>query len=95
MSGRFERGVERQAQTVSFTFDGRPFEAVAGETVAAALWAGGQRSVRRSSAVAEARAPFCLLGICFECLVRVDGNVVRACVTPVRAGMVVETGGAP
>jgi D-hydroxyproline dehydrogenase subunit gamma len=33
------------------------------------------------------------MGACFECLVRVEGEgAVQACLTPVREGMVVETG---
>ena len=31
------------------------------------------------------------MGVCFECEVNVDGLEVRACLTPVRAGMDVRT----
>ena len=91
---RMTDGVERPDR-VTFEFDGASFEAVAGETIAAALWAAGQRAVRRSSAMGAPRALFCNMGICFECLVRVDGRPVRSCTTPVRQGMVVESGGRP
>jgi len=83
----------RRPEPVTFTFDGESVAGVPGETVAAALWAHGRRAVRRSSEVSEPRALFCNMGICYECLVHVDGRIVRACVTPVREGMVVATGG--
>lgn len=87
-------GVRRPA-VVAFEFEGHTLEGVPGETLAAALWAAGHRSVRRSSGDGEPRALFCNMGICFECLVRVDGRDVRACLAPVREGMVVERGGRP
>jgi predicted molibdopterin-dependent oxidoreductase YjgC len=31
-----------------------------------------------------------MMGTCQQCLVRVDGRLAQACITPVRAGMVVE-----
>jgi NADH dehydrogenase/NADH:ubiquinone oxidoreductase subunit G len=36
---------------------------------------------------------FCGIGVCFDCLVTVDGSQIRACVTPVRDGMQVSTTG--
>ena len=73
------------------TFDGAPIEAYEGETVAAALWAAGVRALRRSTALDQPRGIYCNMGICFECLVRIDGRDVRGCVTPVRDGMIVES----
>ena len=36
----------------------------------------------------ERRAPFCMMGTCFECLVEIDGQPNRqACLTIVREGM--------
>jgi D-hydroxyproline dehydrogenase subunit gamma len=38
------------------------------------------------------RAPYCMMGVCFECLVTIDGVGNRqACLIPARAGMRVET----
>ena len=37
------------------------------------------------------RAPYCMMGVCFECLVEIDGKPSRqACLTPVRDGMVIK-----
>ena len=81
-------------ETVTFRFEGREIPAVIGETVAAALWAAGEHAVRSSSVKREPRGVFCNMGICFECLVRVDGRLVRSCMTAVLGeGMVVERGG--
>ncbi|MEM1202996.1 MAG: (2Fe-2S)-binding protein [Acidobacteriota bacterium] len=75
-----------------FTFDGEAFEAFAGETVAAALLAEGRRTLRRTSRRRSPRGLFCGMGVCFDCLVQVDGRPnVQACLVPVREGMRVET----
>jgi predicted molibdopterin-dependent oxidoreductase YjgC len=40
----------------------------------------------------RARGPYCMMGVCFDCLVVVDGVGSRqGCMTRVRDGMVVET----
>jgi sarcosine oxidase subunit alpha len=73
--------------------DGRPVEAYAGETVAAVLTASGRKVLRYTDKAQEPRGVFCGMGICFDCLVTVNGVPnVRACMTLVQAGMVIETG---
>jgi sarcosine oxidase subunit alpha len=77
---------------IAFRFEGRRVEAFEGETVGAALHADGERVLMRSIKYHRPRGLFCNAGKCASCLARVDGVPnVRACVTPVRAGMVVET----
>jgi predicted molibdopterin-dependent oxidoreductase YjgC len=72
--------------------DGRAIGAFAGETVATALLAAGIRAVRESPSERAPRGLFCGMGVCFECLVQVDGRPnLRACVTPVAEGMRVVT----
>jgi predicted molibdopterin-dependent oxidoreductase YjgC len=80
---------------VPFTFAGEPVVARQGDTIAMALWAHGERVLRRSSSDGAARGVLCNMGICFECLVLVDGVSVRACTTVVIDGMRVERGGRP
>ena len=84
--------LQRGARVV-FRFDGRQVEAFAGESVAMALWAAGVRGIRGASRTGEPRGVFCNMGICYECLVEVDGRAVRACLEPVRDGMVVKSRG--
>lgn len=60
-------------------------------TVAAAILLQSEGWSRRSRFDGGPRAPFCMMGACFDCLVIVDGKRdVRACLTPVAEGMVVE-----
>lgn len=75
---------------VHFTFEGRPMQAQAGETVAAALLAGNVGAFRSTPVSGANRAPYCMMGACFECLVTIDGLPNRqACMTEIRDGMVV------
>ena len=70
----------------------RPFDAMPGSTVAAAILASGEMMFRRSVA-AEPRAPLCGMGICFECRVTIDGSPhQRSCQIAVRDGMEIVTG---
>ena len=64
---------------VRLRFDGREIEALPGETIAAALAAADIVAVRQARSGAP-RGPFCGMGVCFDCLVTVDGRPnQRAC----------------
>ncbi|MBC8507370.1 MAG: (2Fe-2S)-binding protein [Chloroflexi bacterium] len=79
---------------LTVTIDGKPVVAYAGETVAAVLLASGQIVFQQNEIAHVPRSLFCGMGVCFNCLVTVDGVPnIRACVTPVAAGMVIETRG--
>ena len=82
-------GLERGAP-VSLTLDGREVTAYEGETVSAVLLAEGHVATRTTSG-GSPRGVYCGMGVCFDCLVVVDGVPnTRACVTWVRGGMDVE-----
>jgi D-hydroxyproline dehydrogenase subunit gamma len=84
-------GVER-GRPLSFFFDGEPVAAFEGETVAAALLAAGRRTLRITAVTGTPRGVFCGMGVCFDCLVVIDGEPSRrACVTFATEGMQVET----
>lgn len=69
----------------TFDFEGTPVRAYTGESVAAALWAAGHRTLARSPKYHRPRGAFCFAGSCASCLVRVDGQPnVRACMTAAR-----------
>ena len=77
---------------VAITVDGKRVTAWAGDTVAAALIAAGIVHCRTTPVTGAPRAPYCLMGVCFECLVTIDGVGSRqGCLVPVRDGMTVET----
>lgn len=70
--------------------DERRVHARPGDSVAAVILAAGEMAVRRSSVSAAPRAPYCLMGVCFECLVTIDGEPgQQACMVLARPGMVV------
>ena len=72
--------------------DGKEIPAVAGEPIAAALAAAGIRVHRYTAERTEPRGIFCAIGQCTDCVMTVNGVPnVRTCITPVVAGMVVET----
>jgi len=77
--------------SVQVTIDGRPFAARAGDSVAATLLAAGVKSCRSTPVSGAERGPFCLMGVCFECLVTIDGHPnLQSCLVPVRTGMRIE-----
>ena len=87
----FKRLAEAGAP-VALTVDGRKVQARGGDTVAAALLAAGIGHCRTTPVTGAPRAPYCLMGVCFDCLVTIDGVGSRqACLVPVRDGMTVET----
>lgn len=78
---------------IRFTFAGQSVEARVGDSVAAALLAAGISVFRASAVTGQPRAPYCMMGVCFDCLVDIDGCVNRqACLVPVAEGMLVEPG---
>jgi len=82
----------RFAPDCTITVDGREIPARAGESLTSALLAAGRPLLSRSAKYHRPRGPFCLQSSCGSCLVRVDGAPnVRACETPCRAGLAVET----
>ncbi len=77
---------------VTITLDGRTAQVPAQASVAAALLAAGADPFRTTAISQSPRAPYCMMGVCFECLVEIDGRPNRqACLEPVTAGMQVRT----
>lgn len=84
----FRRLPDDTRPVVRLTVDGRDIEAREGDTVAAALLASGLDICRATPVSGAPRGPFCMMGVCFECLVTVDGVGNRqGCLTPVAEGM--------
>jgi predicted molibdopterin-dependent oxidoreductase YjgC len=79
---------------VNFTFDGAPLTAAPGDSVGAALTDAGISAWRTTRRGGRPRGLFCGIGICFDCLLTIDGRPnQRACLVPVRDGMALESGG--
>ena len=82
-----------RGESIELTVNGKPIRAESGSTVASALFNSGA-DVFRVSPTGTARAPLCGMGICYECRVTIDGVAHRrSCMTVVRQGMRVITGG--
>lgn len=89
---RVDQGGVARGPEIEIVVDGHPVRACEGESVASALVAAGRRVLRTTERRGESRGLFCGIGVCFDCVMTIDGRPgVRACQTPVRAGMRVET----
>ncbi len=83
---RSER-VERREE-LTLLVNGRQIKAYAGETVLVALLAAGIKKFKQSSVLKEDRGPLCGMGVCYECLVTINGIPdQRACLIEVKNGM--------
>jgi len=87
----FERLAEAGNASIAIEVDGRRVAARPGDSVAAALLAAGHAICRATPVTGAPRAPYCMMGVCFECLVTIDGVGNRqACLVRVAEGMRVE-----
>ncbi|MGY4303442.1 putative molibdopterin-dependent oxidoreductase YjgC [Bradyrhizobium sp. USDA 4369] len=87
----FKRAEDDGRRTLTIHVEGQAISAREGDTVSAALLASGL-DVRRNTAVSGAkRLPYCMMGVCFDCLVTIDGVGNRqGCLVPVAEGMQIE-----
>ena len=77
---------------ITFTFNGLPLEGESGQSVSAALIANGERIARYSRFNGAPRGAYCGIGICFDCVLIIDGLAnQRSCLTEIADGMKVET----
>jgi predicted molibdopterin-dependent oxidoreductase YjgC len=84
---QFVRVAEQRRASVAFFLDGREALALAGDTVLTAVLL-QQRFIRHSEFNDEPRAGFCLIGACQDCWLSTEtGERIRACSTPIAAGM--------
>jgi predicted molibdopterin-dependent oxidoreductase YjgC len=87
---RIQQGVER-GQAFEIQVNGKRVNAYPGETIATVLLAEGFKMFRHTALSGEPRGPFCGMGLCFDCLVTVNGKSnVRACATHAQPGDIVE-----
>jgi len=88
----FARLPDTPRDPVAVTIDGVPFAARAGDTVAAAVLASGRLATRTTAISGAPRGPFCMMGVCFDCLVTVDDVPnQQACLVAIAPGMRIRT----
>lgn len=77
----------RRTEKVKFTFDGTAIWGHAGESLAAALIRSGRLHLRDAPEDADPRGAFCLMGLCQECLVVLEGQTVESCRIELQPGI--------
>ena len=84
----FRARPEGPLPTVTVTVEGRPVVVSAGASAAAAVLAAGFDSIRKTPVDGSERGPYCMMGVCFDCLAEIDGVANRqSCMIEVRPGM--------
>ena len=75
-------------ETISIIFEGKNLDVEIGQTVASALLVSGNLVFRSSVVSGQPRGPYCMMGVCFECLIEIDGIPnQRACMIQVMEAM--------
>lgn len=82
---------EKKEKTVTIILDGRSENVPKGVSVAAAVLGTGEKHIRISPVTGEPRSPFCMMGVCYECLMKIDGERDRqSCQVEVKEGMKID-----
>jgi predicted molibdopterin-dependent oxidoreductase YjgC len=86
----FRKRPESRAATVPVTVEGRELRVPEGVSAAAAMLLAGLASTRETPVSGAPRAPYCLMGVCFDCLAEIDGQPNRqSCMVTVAPGMAI------
>lgn len=87
----FRQLFDSSAPALTLYIDGQAVQAQPGETVAAVMLRQDSPITRTTPVLGSPRAPYCMMGVCFECLAIVDGIAsTQTCMMPVKAGMQVQ-----
>ena len=79
-------------ETVDLTVNGKKITAYRGESVLAALLASGYKVLKQSPVLKHPRGALCGMGVCFECLVKINGVPNRrSCMVEVENNMEIVT----
>ena len=86
----FRRQPDSAASTVPVTVEGREIAVPDGASAAAAVLLAGFPAIRETPVAGAPRGPYCLMGICFDCLAEIDGQPNRqSCMVTVKPGMAI------
>lgn len=87
----FRRIEQAGSDSVTVRIENREFQVPAGISVAAAVLLCGFRKVRNTPLSDSPRLPYCMMGICFDCLMCIDGVPnQQACLVEVRNNMTID-----
>ncbi len=88
----FKQLSNSSVETVKITLNGQEIQVSQGMTVAAAVLTQGLRYTRTTPISNSKRSPFCMMGVCYDCLMVIDGKAnQRACSTYIKKGMQIKT----
>jgi len=91
----FKSTMPQNGKIVHLHFDGEAITAFDGDNLAVALLRAGKVQFR-TAAKDDPRGPYCMMGVCFECLIEIDGRPnQQACQITVRDGMMIQRQNAP
>jgi D-hydroxyproline dehydrogenase subunit gamma len=86
----FRKRPDAVGPTVPVTVEGRDIRVPEGVSAAAAMLLAGLGSIRETAVSGAKRSPYCLMGICFDCLAEIDGAPNRqSCMVTVASGMAI------
>ena len=84
----FRRLQENQHELVTVNIEGNDVRVPAGDTVAAVVLALDLLPTRTTAVSGAPRAQLCMMGVCFECLLEIDGQPNRqGCTVQVSEGL--------
>jgi predicted molibdopterin-dependent oxidoreductase YjgC len=76
------------AASIAVEVEGRTVLVPAGASAAAAVLLAGLPSIRETPVTGSGRAPYCMMGVCFDCLAEIDGAPnQQSCMVAARPGM--------
>jgi hypothetical protein len=76
------------AATIAVEVEGQTVTVPQGASAAAAVLLAGLAAIRETAISGSGRAPYCMMGVCFDCLAEIDGVPNRqSCVVTARPGM--------
>lgn len=85
-------GNQKNLLSISISINGKEVKVLPNDTVASSALCMGLSHTRTTAISGAPRAPFCLMGVCYECLMTIDGVPnQRACMTTVKEGMCIES----
>jgi D-hydroxyproline dehydrogenase subunit gamma len=86
----FRRQPDAPGATVGVVVEGREIAVPEGVSAAAAVLLAGFAAIRETGVSGTPRGPYCLMGVCFDCLAEIDGVANRqSCMMTVVPGMVI------
>lgn len=85
------RSLDGCSSEVVIEFDGKQISVPDDTNLAAALLEAGINITRKTPVSGAPRTAYCMMGVCFECLVQIDGVSRQACQVRTHAGLKVKT----